>query len=353
MSRHVQISEALEELDYGGRECNLSWVRGIESDEALMVTGKLSAAGKDVSVNLTRADMAPPVAQIFAQMVLTSPNIVELNLEGNDLDGEVLRVLRGSSGLRTLNLAHNKLGHAGVPYLVELLADNRSLLSLGLENNGLPSEAVVAIACSIQENCGLLELFLSGNMLGDDGVLAVANMLSSSPLQDLYLDGCGIEDSGAEHLAACVASGTSQLRLLNLGNNDIGSNGAMAIAQMLTEASCKLLDLSLLRNPVGLKGVTALAEALVSNSYLRQLDISGIKLTKQELVIVMAAADANHTLELLEIDTCFEAEQAEIDRFTARNQSLASLLPAYRRLALVATLHDRLGAVSPLSKLPR
>ena len=362
MGRHLQITEALEEMNLERCcECNLSWVRGIESDEATMVTGALSRVTKDISVNLTRAEMSPDVAQIFADLALTSQNIVEMNLEGNDIGGRaegglVLRALRGASGLRTLNLAHNKLGNDGVPALVELLANNRSLRSLGLESNGLQGCAVVSIASAIQENCALEELFLTGNMLGDEGVGAVAGMLSNSTLQELYLDCCGIEDEGAEDLAAYMACGGSALRRLWLCNNEIGSRGFLALAQLLQEPACTLKDLSLHRNPVGTLGLTRLVETLrdYPNTGLRRLDISGIKLRPAELELICSTADTNYTLEALEIDgKCFPECESQIGVSLARNAALAQLLPLYRRLAFASAMHQRLGATSVLRFLPR
>lgn len=363
----LEIAEALQELEEHDEctECNLSWVRGIERDEAAMVSSRLCnlPADKAISVNLTRAQMTPPAAHIFAELTLVSDSIVEMNLEGNNLGsgedrGSVLGMIKGSVGLRALNLAHNQLGGAeGIPHLAALLANNHGLRSLGLASNDLGAAATEVVAAVLQESCSLEELYLSGNPLGDEGAASLAAMLQrGSSLRELHLDGCCIEDEGAAEMAHAIHRGNSQLRVLRFCRNHIGSIGSTALAQLLVTGDAdpktaalgarSLEDLSLHQNPVGFEGFKALTDALRSPwSSLRCLDVGGIpNLSNAEVALITDAARVNHSLDSLEIHEHYEAAQSEIDAACERNRWLARLLPAYRRLAFAGCMHARLGA---------
>jgi len=79
-------------------------------------------------------------------------------------------------------------------------------------------------------------LNLSFNEFGTEGAHIIVDMLIQSllPLEELYLEGCGLHDFGVRDIIHAIQQNdTSTLKILHLGKNNIGENGFFSILKLL------------------------------------------------------------------------------------------------------------------------
>eukprot|EP00753_Platysulcus_tardus_P003470 PLAT12458.18.p1 GENE.PLAT12458.18~~PLAT12458.18.p1 ORF type:complete len:1521 (+),score=744.58 PLAT12458.18:631-4563(+) len=100
-----------------------------------------------------------------------------LDLSGNKLGdagvADVLRICKGNSTLRALDVSRNEVGRAKetADVLAELLVSNSTLRMLSLAGNGLSSRGAALILVAVAAATGLRALDLSGNSLSVDSEL--------------------------------------------------------------------------------------------------------------------------------------------------------------------------------------
>ncbi|KAJ8371742.1 hypothetical protein AAFF_G00302490 [Aldrovandia affinis] len=183
-----------------------------------------------------------------------------------------------SSPLRELDLSCNNLGDSGVELLYAALkSPNCKLQTLDLSCNNLGDSGVELLCAALKSpNCKLQTLDLSCNNLGDSGVvelLCAAGRLSK--LHTLRLGQCNLTEGCCNALASVLRSHQSELRELELRDNDLQDSGVRALSAGLEDPHCKLQRLGLSGCGVTQRGCASLASALRSNpSHLRVLDLS-------------------------------------------------------------------------------
>ncbi|KAJ8366602.1 hypothetical protein AAFF_G00348570 [Aldrovandia affinis] len=125
------------------------------------------------------------------------------------------------------------------------------------------------------ESCEIT-LDLSTNNLGDSGVkLLCATLSTLSGLHILRLGWCNLTEGCCNALASVLHSHHSELRELELRDNDLQDSGVRALSAGLEDPHCKLQRLGLSGCRVTQRGCASLASALRSNpSHLRELDLS-------------------------------------------------------------------------------
>ncbi|XP_036448167.1 NACHT, LRR and PYD domains-containing protein 12-like [Colossoma macropomum] len=192
------------------------------------------------------------------------------------------------SHLRELNLNSNKPGQSGMSVLVSLLEDPRCKLEkLNMCNCNLTEKRCAALL-SVLSFSGLRELNLSNNkLLQDSGVKLLSAGLQNPhcKLETLKLRGCNITENSCAALSSALSS--SNLRELDLNNNELLDSGVKLLCAGLKNPHCKLEILGLCKCKITVEGCTALASALKSNpsSHLRKFNLncnnpgeSGVKL---------------------------------------------------------------------------
>uniref|UniRef100_A0A8C9QLV1 NACHT domain-containing protein n=1 Tax=Scleropages formosus TaxID=113540 RepID=A0A8C9QLV1_SCLFO len=188
-------------------------------------------------------------------------------------------ILNPDSNLRVLDLSDNDLRDSGV-----------ELLSIGLGNKYCKLETLRLISCSLTERCckalastlssesNLRVLDLSNNDLRDSGVELLSAGFGNQrcKLDTLRLNLCGLTEKCCEALASVLTSNSSHLRELDLSDNDLQDSGVELLSVGLGNQQCKLDTLRLSGCCVTEGGCTSLASALCSNpcSHLRELDLS-------------------------------------------------------------------------------
>uniref|UniRef100_A0A669CXS9 B30.2/SPRY domain-containing protein n=1 Tax=Oreochromis niloticus TaxID=8128 RepID=A0A669CXS9_ORENI len=89
------------------------------------------------------------------------------------------------------------------------------------------------------------------------------------------LSHCDLSERSCETLSSCLSSQSSNLRQLDLSNNNLKDSGVKLLSEGLKSPHCTLETLSLSGCLITEEGCTSLASALSSNpSHLRELDLS-------------------------------------------------------------------------------
>ncbi|KAL7832246.1 hypothetical protein AOLI_G00297940 [Acnodon oligacanthus] len=141
---------------------------------------------------------------------------------------------------------------------------------LRLNNCGVSSVGCGFLAFVLSSSCSnLKELDLSQNEIGDSGVKMLSDALkkASCKLSTLKLMECGITEESCAALISVLSSESSCLRELDLSHNHLKDSGATLLSVGVGNPHCKLQKLTLYNCKIAEEGYAALTEALQSNSY--------------------------------------------------------------------------------------
>ncbi|XP_042627727.1 NACHT, LRR and PYD domains-containing protein 12-like isoform X4 [Cyprinus carpio] len=212
----------------------------------------------------------------------TSAHLKDCNITDTSCAVLASALKSNPSHLRELDLSQNKIGDSGVTALSAGLENPHCRLEkLGLRDCGITAEGCAALASALRSNPEhLRELDLSENNLGlrkysnSDHILQkLVPVIKESRRSNLCK--CGVTDEGCAALASVLRSNSSQLRELNLSDNELGDSGVMRLSSGLEIPDCKLEILRLSGCGLADEGCAALASALRSNpEHLRELDLA-------------------------------------------------------------------------------
>ncbi|XP_041829785.1 NLR family CARD domain-containing protein 3-like [Melanotaenia boesemani] len=119
----------------------------------------------------------------------------------------------------------------------------------------------------------LRELDLSNNNLTDNGLIKLSDGLKNSALKTLRLKSCSLTQHSSDTLKSIFSTASGQLGELDLTDNDLQDDGVEKLSSGLVSPYCKLEILILSMCRVTEKGCNVLASVLKSSS-LRELDLT-------------------------------------------------------------------------------
>ena len=242
-------NEALKALEIK----SLDDISDLEDDESLIeLRADISCLGDgEVFLNLTDKSLGDKEARLVVALL----NNMEHSLE-------------------SVYFNENDIGPEGAAYIAELLKNNKTITELDLENNNLGDQGASALGKMLSTNESLLKLDLTNTNIGDRGAQDIGIGLSNnSTLEKLEIDENNIADAGATGLMKFHENNSSQLTILVLSGNGIGKSGTQAIAKALS-TNPQLRDLYLSKNKIDDGGSKILANALAKkNTNLKLLDI--------------------------------------------------------------------------------
>src|SRR3989338_7583557 len=163
--------------------------------------------------------------------------------------GALGRYVAGSTGLRTLVLAGNRLGAEGSAEVMRGLVRSKSLVLLGMLACGCGEEATRLLAGYLSSAGSLRRVGYSCNPVGDAGALAIADALQSNFQLDLLeLDSCGISSGGMDRFLARIETAPGPWRLMLSGNPGFSVDSVVPrLAELslrnLWNASCRRCSL--------------------------------------------------------------------------------------------------------------
>uniref|UniRef100_A0AAY5K7M2 NACHT LRR and PYD domain-containing protein n=1 Tax=Esox lucius TaxID=8010 RepID=A0AAY5K7M2_ESOLU len=130
---------------------------------------------------------------------------------------------------------------------------------------------------------------------------------SASLHNKIILSGCLFKEEGCHSLASTLKSNSSNLKKLDLSNNDLENAGVQLLFTGLVDPNCKLETLRLSFCGVTEEGCDLLASALMSNScHLRELDLSNNDLGNSGVKFLSSGLGNPHCkLETLRSVLCY------------------------------------------------
>uniref|UniRef100_A0A6Q2YXB0 NACHT domain-containing protein n=1 Tax=Esox lucius TaxID=8010 RepID=A0A6Q2YXB0_ESOLU len=175
--------------------------------------------------------------------VLRSPKsqLKHLELRENNLQDSGVRLL--SAGLEDPNC---KLQTLGTSLVSRLFISNRLCILYRLDYCNLTYKSCETLASALgNQNCPLRELVLSYNHLGDRGVKLLCAGLTSPlcNIQTLDLDYCGLTEDCCSDLVSVLHAPNSQLKQLELRDNDLKDSGVRLLSAGLEDPNCELQTL--------------------------------------------------------------------------------------------------------------
>ncbi|XP_050958793.1 NACHT, LRR and PYD domains-containing protein 12 isoform X2 [Labeo rohita] len=156
-------------------------------------------------------------------------------------------------------------------------------------------------------NSHLTELDLSCNCLRDSGVKLLYGGLKSSHcrLNTLRLCGCNLTAQSCESLSSILKSSNSVLRELDLSNNDLQDCGVKLLSDGLKNPNCQLALLRFSVCNLTAQSCESLSSVLQSlNSNLRELDLSNNDLKDSGVELLNGLKSPNCQLERLRLCGC-------------------------------------------------
>ena len=207
----------------------------------------------------------------------------------------VAEAVRGNASLESASFfAHPPDRAHGLRELGEALVRHGGIKSLMVWKNSVLASAVFESMLPSSSVTSLDVRACPG--VGDAGSVWIARALKENQtLTSLTAGRCGLTS-----LVAPLLEHNRTLTLLDLSHNDkLGDRGAVIIADALARCDCPVRELRLRRCNIGPEGAAALCEALLCNSSLVSLVLSGNWIGDVGAAAIAIALRSNRTLRHL------------------------------------------------------
>ena len=259
-----------------------------------------------------------------------SPTLTELHLRPNYTQhftdegwGLLGRYIGKNNHLRYVDFSGVTLTEEIICILSwEMMGRNKSIVDIDFSNTSLGVNEIQALhpfLTAYHFNFKVKSLRFDGNtMIQDGGFEDIGWMLASSPIQDLFLNGCGIKD-----FAISDSFFPRHLKQLSLCYNRIDSVGCRALALLLQRKDSTLNTLRLRANCIDDDGASIIATSLRMNKSLSTLDLHDNKISEightsffllvNNMSSICATRTSNHTLENVNFGFSYYLEEDEYE----------------------------------------
>jgi len=186
-------------------------------------------------VRLRGISLPPPVLDIVFPALQSMNSLIHLTLYRNDLGNEgyqrLSSFLEGNTRLEKLAIVQNVIDDLSAARVFSLAVKNHAALKqlvLCRLNN-------ISILGELLEGCGGIEaLGIIRDGFGSEGVNLLANFIRNNKnIEELRFDGNKITDSDVEILLAAISKQSTNLKRLNLKDNDITLKGDINLLKVM------------------------------------------------------------------------------------------------------------------------
>ena len=222
------------------------------------------------SSDIFSSDSASPLADSLKQCT----NLQCLQLIGNYKSIKTARaianILKGCTDLREFKI-HGTMPSSSAVVLVNAIQNCKNLRNLYLNSIDLSSNVAMTLAKGLTHCTCLQQLCLVNCSISPEGAEAIA-----TGLIDLSLELLDIKYNNIGYKGAVALANTFRISMLNISHNNIGSEGTKALARGLLQSPISpiLTGLHYEYNNIDSSSVLALAEGLVNCTDLRLLNLS-------------------------------------------------------------------------------
>nr|XP_024654741.1 NACHT, LRR and PYD domains-containing protein 12 [Maylandia zebra] len=233
---------------------------------------------------------------------------------------------------KSINLFHclNELDDRSLEALLRLLpvvqASNKALLS-GCNLSERSCEALSSVLRSQSSN--VRELNLNNNNLQDSGVkfLSLGVEIPHCKLESLRLRGCNLSERSCEALSPVLKTDCYSLKELDLSDNNLQDTGVKLLSLAAKSPHCKLRTLRVSHGNLTERSCEALSSVLnCQSSSLMVLDLSNNNLQDSGIKLLSAGLKSPHCkLEVLVLSDCDLSERSCEDLSTLFSLNSSSL----------------------------
>lgn len=232
-------------------------------------------------------------------------------------------------------------------YLKEALEENNTLRNLELEGCRINDQGAEILGQILEKNSTIETLNLSHNVIGNQGIQHLGNALKKNKgLIELSLASNRFDSEGIKFLTESLKENQTLTDLI-LMNSNVNILGAKYIGNLLKENnSLKTLDLWNNKS-IGSAGAIHLADALEVNKGLTKLDIDGCQIGIDAIKVLVKSIKKNYTLTNLFLESPkINSYHPQLNMLTDRNKKIPE-----RRKEII-TLFYCLAKSKSIAKLP-
>jgi len=239
------------------------------------------------------------------------PSLVELNLSGMDLVGQIsetetlIDALAANTTFTKVLFDDTGFDDTLVATLSLALVDNDSIVHLSLRDNQITSEGCEYLLGTLDSNITITHLDLSGNLI-DQYLLDEISAIVSSRKKSKPRGGRSISSVSSEmalsEIVQRVKSNDPTLKELLLDNRYLAETQEMELLFDAIAQNTHVSKLSLCRNGIDDSLAAALSLALVDNASVEKLLLSDNQITSEGCEYLLGTLDSNTTVSYVDLN---------------------------------------------------
>ncbi|KAH9598777.1 Leucine-rich repeat [Trypanosoma melophagium] len=305
---------------------------GNEGAEAI---GNMLRANKVLShLNLSSNGLGPAGLSYITAGLEGNCSLTRLDISINSLGyagAKAIASVLEDCSITHLSLNRNSLTDNGGMVIFQAIGDaidsgEDRIEFLNLENNDLGEKTAKALQKVLSSSTALKQLRLSSNNFASSSKYIMEGLAENKSLRSLHLSSCDIrETDGAPFATALTANST--LHILDLSSNKLKDAGTKCIAEAM-KSNEGLISLDLSCNKISDEGGKAIASFLTSNRTLRELNLRRNAMSNVTGELLDEQLCGNFTLEKMDVTfndfryKCLIGHKATLARNAEHNKRL-------------------------------